>query len=318
MQELTMLPVPNPAAELPPVEGRAGRISLALRLANLTVVIVPVLALAAAAVFLWGWGFRWVDLGLLVGTYILTALGITVGFHRLFVHRSFETNVVVQFILAVLGSMAVQGPLLEWVALHRRHHQHSDAPDDPHTPHHHGGGLLGLLRGLWHAHLGWIFQAAPPDLGRYVKDLSQDRMLWAVSALFPVWVALGLMAPAVLGGVISGSWVGVWTGLIWGGLVRVFLVHHVTWGVNSVCHLWGFRPYRSADQSRNNYVFGVLALGEGFHNSHHAFPTSARHGLRWWQVDVSYYVIRGLALVGLAWNVKVPSRDAQHRELRTS
>jgi stearoyl-CoA desaturase (delta-9 desaturase) len=139
-------------------------------------------------------------------------------------------------------------------------------------------------------------------------------MLRRVSALSLVWVALGLLLPAVLGGVITLTWAGVWTALIWGGLVRVFLVHHVTWSVNSVCHLWGTRPYRSDDHSRNNYLFGVLALGEGFHNTHHAFPTSARHGLRWWQIDISYYVIRGLALVGLAWNLKVPSKQAQLQE----
>jgi stearoyl-CoA desaturase (Delta-9 desaturase) len=264
----------------------------------------------------WGWGFGWTDRGLLLGMYLLTALGITVGFHRLFVHRSFETYTWVKFLWAVLGSMAGQGSLFQWVGMHRRHHQHSDTPDDPHTPHHHGGGVLGLLRGFWHAHIAWFFLPDPPDLDRYVADLRASRALRVASALFPVWVALGLVLPAVLGGVITLSWAGVWTGLIWGGLVRLFLVHHVTWSVNSACHLWGFRPYRSDDQSRNNVVFGILALGEGWHNTHHAFPTSARHGLRWWEVDVSYWVIRALALLGLAWNVKLPTKQAQLREQR--
>ena len=250
--------------------------------------------------------------------YFLTALGITVGFHRLFVHRSFETYTWVKFILAVLGSMAVQGPLLKWVAMHRRHHQYSDTPDDPHSPQHEGQGVLGLLRGFWHAHIGWFFQPDPPDLDHYVKDLRASRTLRVASYLFPLWVVLGLVIPAVLGGVITLSWAGVWTGLIWGGLVRIFLVHHVTWSVNSACHLWGFRPYRSDDQSRNNFVFGILALGEGWHNTHHAFPTSARHGLRWWQIDVSYWVIRTLALLGLAWNLKLPTKQAQEKERRTS
>jgi stearoyl-CoA desaturase (delta-9 desaturase) len=207
--------------------------------------------------------------------------------------------------------------LLQWVAQHRLHHQHSDTPDDPHSPHHEGRGVLGLLRGFWHAHIGWLFLADPPDLDRYVKDLAASRSLRVASYLFPLWVALGLALPAVLGGVITLSWLGVWTGLIWGGLVRIFLVHHVTWSVNSACHLWGFRPYRSDDESRNNALFGVLALGEGWHNTHHAFPTSARHGLRWWQIDVSYWVIRLLAVLGLAWNLKVPTRQAQLRERRT-
>jgi len=286
------------------------------KLANLAGVVVPFAGVLLAVVLLWQQWVDGVDLAIFAVMYLVTALGITVGFHRLFTHRSFETGPVVQFILSVLGSMAVQGPLLDWVAQHRRHHQHSDEPGDPHSPHHHGGGVLGLLRGLWHAHLGWIFDPAPPDLMRYVKDLQQSGMLWTVSSLFPVWVAVGFLVPAVLGGLLTGSWLGVWTGLVWGGLVRVFLVHHVTWSVNSVCHLWGFRPFRSSDQSRDNFVFGVLALGEGFHNAHHAFPTSARHGLRWWQPDVSYYVIRLLALVGLAWNVRLPTEQAQEQARR--
>jgi stearoyl-CoA desaturase (delta-9 desaturase) len=207
--------------------------------------------------------------------------------------------------------MAVQGPMLKWVALHRRHHQHSDTPEDPHSPHHHGRGVLGLLRGAWHAHIGWFFDRDPEDLPRYVPDLRKSRALRVASALFLLWVALGLLIPAVLGGLLTLSWAGVWTGLIWGGLVRVFLVHHVSWSVNSACHLWGLRPYRSDDQSRDNVVFGVLALGEGWHNTHHAFPTSARHGLRWWQVDASYWVIRALALLGLAWDVRLPSAEAR-------
>jgi stearoyl-CoA desaturase (Delta-9 desaturase) len=308
--ELTVLPVADPGAVLPPREAPE-RLSVGVRVATLLTVLLPLLALGVAAVLLWGWGFSWADLGLLLGMYVLTALGITVGFHRLFTHRSFETYGAVQFVFGVLGSMAVQGPLLKWVALHRRHHQHSDESGDPHSPHGHGRGLLGLLRGLWHAHLGWLFDPHPPDLDRYVKDLRQSRLLRLLSALFVVWVALGLLIPAALGGLLAGTWLGVWTGLVWGGLVRVFLVHHVTWSVNSVCHLWGFRPYRSQDESRNNFVFGVLALGEGWHNTHHAFPTSARHGLRWWQPDVSYYVIRALALLGLAWKVKLPSEEAE-------
>jgi stearoyl-CoA desaturase (delta-9 desaturase) len=311
MTELTVLPVADPIAELPPREATADRAPLGLRVASLVAVLVPFFGLLAAGIYLWGWGFSWVDLGLLLAMYFFTAVGITVGYHRLFTHRSFETRPAVQFVLGVLGSMAVEGPLLKWVAMHRRHHQYSDRPEDPHSPHHRGQGLVGLVRGLWHAHLGWILEADPPGLYRYVKDLRQSRLLRVVSALFFVWVALGLAIPAVLGGVLTQTWMGVWTGLLWGGLVRIFAVHHVTWSINSVCHLWGRRPYRTEDESRDNVVFGVLGLGEGWHHSHHTFPTSARHGLRWWQIDVSYWVIRGLALLGLAWNVKVPSREAQ-------
>jgi stearoyl-CoA desaturase (Delta-9 desaturase) len=314
--ELTVLPVANPAAEIP-VDEAPSQISLAVRIANLIAVILPFAGLVAAIVAVWGWGFRWADLGLLLGMYLLTALDITVGYHRLFTHNSFETHRVVQFILGVLGSMAVEGPVLEWVAMHRRHHQHSDEPDDPHSPHHQGRGVRGLLLGIWHAHLGWIFQPGPPDLPRYVRDLQQNSAVRRVSTLFPVWVAIGLVIPAALGGLLTQTWTGVLTGLVWGGLARVFLVHHVTWSVNSICHLWGRQPFRSHDQSRNNAMIGVLSLGEGWHNTHHAFPTSARHGLRWWEIDVSYWVIRALASVGLAWNVKLPSKQAIRREQRT-
>jgi stearoyl-CoA desaturase (delta-9 desaturase) len=308
MTALITVPVSKPIVAIAPRAETAERISLGVRVASLVAVVVPFLGLVAAIVFLWGRGFRWVELGLLLGMYLLTGLGITVGFHRLFTHRAFETNRVVQFLLAILGSMAVEGPLLRWAALHRRHHQHSDQPEDPHSPHHQGRGFLGLLRGAWHAHLGWVFQPNPPELFRYVQDLRQSGMLRTVSALFPIWVAAGLLLPAVLGGLLTGTWTGALFGLVWGGLARIFLVHHVTWSVNSVCHLWGRRPFRTGDHSRNNFLVGVLALGEGWHNNHHAFPTSARQGLRWWQIDIGYGVIHGLALLGLAWKVRLPAK----------
>jgi len=318
MHEVTQSPIANPAAESPASVTTPKRASLTVRIVTLVAILVPLLGVIAAPFFVWGWGFGWTDLGLLLGMYFLTALGITVGFHRLFVHRSFETYLWVQFILAVLGSMAVEGSLLQWVAMHRRHHQFSDTSDDPHSPRHEGHGVFGLLKGFWHAHIGWFFQADPPGLEHYVADLRQSPTLRVASRLFPLWVVLGLVIPAVMGGVIMLSWSAVWTGLIWGGLVRVFLVHHVTWSVNSACHLWGFRPFRSDDLSRNNILFGILALGEGWHNTHHAFPTSARHGLRWWQIDMSYWAIRALAFLGLAWNLKLPTKEVQAKKRRTT
>jgi stearoyl-CoA desaturase (delta-9 desaturase) len=286
--------------------------SLGMKALTVVVVVVPFLGLLAAVALVWGWGFSWVELGVLAGMYLLTGVGITVGFHRLFTHRAFDTNRVVQFILAALGSMSVQGPLLKWVAQHRRHHQHSDQVGDPHSPHTAGRGVLGLLRGFWHAHVGWLFESDPPNLGHYTRDLHQSQVLRVVSALFPLWVATGLLLPAVVGGLLTLTWLGALAGLIWGGLVRIFLVHHVTWSINSVCHLWGWRPFQTDDHSRNSYFFGVLGLGEGWHNNHHAFPTSARYGLRWWQIDVGYWVIRALSLVGLAWNVKLPAKMRLH------
>jgi stearoyl-CoA desaturase (delta-9 desaturase) len=251
-----------------------------------------------------------VELTLLLGMYFITAVGVTVGFHRLFTHRSFETNRVIQFILVVLGSMAFQGPLMTWVAVHRRHHQHSDRELDPHSPHAYGSGVWAMLKGLWHAHIGWLFSANPANLYSYVKDLRQRPLLRWGNDLFVVWVVLGLAIPTLLGWLLIGGWYGALLGFLWGGVLRIFLGHHLTWSVNSVCHFWGLQPFKGMDQSRNNFIFGILGLGEGFHNNHHAFPTSARHGLFWWQLDISYLIIRGLSLVGLAWNVKVPSRAA--------
>jgi stearoyl-CoA desaturase (Delta-9 desaturase) len=282
-------------------------VSFTVRLVSLAFVILPFLGLLGAVILSWGWGFTWVELALLASMYVLTTLGITVGYHRLFSHRSFETHRVVQVILSVLGSMAFQGNLFRWVAVHRRHHQYSDHAGDPHSPYLHGRSILALVRGFWHAHMGWMFAPDPPHLLRYVTDLRQDRLLRVMSALFPVSVAVGLLIPAVLGGILTGSWMGALLGLMWGGLARIFLIHHVTWSINSVCHLWGRRPFQVADESRNNLVFGILAMGEGWHNNHHAFQNSARHGLRWWEIDVSYWVIRGLALMGLAWRIKLPA-----------
>ncbi len=258
----------------------------------------------------WGRGVNWTDLALLLTFYVITVFGVTVGFHRLFVHRSFETYTWMKFIWAVMGSIAVQGSVFHWVGQHRLHHQFSDRDGDPHSPHTQGMGMMGVIKGLWHAHIGWLFQPRTVDIGHYVKDLKAISSLRVADRLFPLWVALGLILPAIIGGVINRSWEGCLTGFIWGGLVRVFLVHHVTWSVNSACHLWGRRMYANNDESRDNLIFGILAFGEGWHNTHHTFPTSARHGLRWWQLDLSYMLIRVLARMRLAWNIKLPSQGA--------
>ncbi len=280
---------------------------LTIRIATLAVVIVPFLGLIAAIVILWGWGFSGIHAGVMAGMYLLTAVGVTVGYHRLFTHKSFQTYPAVTWLLAILGSMAVEGPVLKWVAQHRRHHQHSDHEDDPHSPHLHGAGFGGMVRGLWHAHVGWVFGKDSPNLRRYVADLTSDPVLGVISNLWMLWALLGLLIPTLLGGLLTLSWSGALIGFIWGGLARLFLVHHVTWSVNSICHIWGRQPFRSHDQSRNNVVVGVLALGEGWHNNHHAFPTSARHGLYWWQIDLSYYLILFMQCIGLAWDIRTPS-----------
>lgn len=314
-----------------PETGHDERAPLSIRISNLVTVLLPVAGLVAAIVLLWGIAFNWLYLALLVGMYLATGLGITVGYHRLFTHRSFTAPRPVAVALAALGSMAVEGPVLQWVATHRKHHQHSDRDGDPHSPHiGFGAGLIGTLRGAWHAHLGWLFgsfmsamaregfSGVPERHSKYIKDLEHDRWHRWMSATFPLWVLLGLLIPAVLGGALTWSWSGALLGFIWGGLVRILLLHHVTWSVNSVCHLWGTRPYRSHDHSRNNPIFGVLALGEGWHNNHHAFPASARHGLRWWQLDISYLVILAMSKVGMASDVRIPSRDLINSRRQTA
>jgi len=281
--------------------------TLGVRLAVLAVVIIPFLALAGAIVLLWGAPFHWYYLAMFGVMYTLSTLGIGVGYHRLFTHKSFEAKPFVRLILAVFGSTAVEGPVIKWVATHRMHHQHADVPGDPHSPHGEDRpGVWGVLTGFWHAHVGWLFDADPVNLDRYVPDLLKDRGVQFVHRTFLLWVILGLLIPAALGGLLTGTWWGVLLGFLWGGLVRVLVVHHVTWSINSVCHLWGTRPFATRDESRDNPIFGVLAFGEGWHNAHHAFPTSARHGLAWWKFDLNYLIIRTLALLGLARNIRIP------------
>jgi stearoyl-CoA desaturase (delta-9 desaturase) len=292
-----------------PRSNNAGRLPLVSRCINLLIVLLPMVGLVWAIGMLWGWGFHWIDLGLLVGMYLLTGLGITIGYHRLFAHRSFATSKTLTALWAILGSMAVEGPVIRWVATHRSHHKHSDHDEDPHSPNTHGAGIMNTLRGLLHAHVGWIFYTDKHDLARYVVDFKTDKLILTISKLFPLWVLLSLLIPTAIAGLVTMSWSGAAMGLLWGGLVRILVVHHITWSINSVCHIWGWQPFNSGDKSRNNPIFGVLGFGEGWHNNHHAFPASARHGLHWWQLDVSYIIIRTMAIFGLAWNVKVPNSD---------
>ncbi len=280
----------------------------AYRAALVAVVVVPLVGFVAAVATSWALGvLRPVDLALLVGLYLFTGLGITAGYHRLFSHRSFETRLPVRRLLAVAGSMACQGPLISWVAEHRRHHQLSDRDGDPHSPHHHGEGFGGLLRGLWHAHLGWLFADRGDQRRRYAPDLMAEPAVATVDRNFLVWVGLGLLLPAAAGWAVEPGWRGALLGLLWGGLARIFLVQHVTWSVNSICHVFGSRPFRVGDRSTNNALCALLSLGEGWHNNHHAFPASARHGLSWWQLDLTWAFILALRAVGLAWVVRLPS-----------
>jgi len=262
----------------------------------LIVVIVPLLATILAMWLLWTRAVHLSDIVLLVTMYSLVALGVTAGFHRMLTHRSFRPHPVVKFLLLVLGSMALEGSAIQWAATHLKHHAQADREGDPHSP----------VEGFFHAHVGWMFKNSEADSDTYGRYLTQDRMLVFVSRTFWLWSILSLLIPFAIGG---------WTGLLWGGLVRIFLTHHVTWSVNSVCHTFGKRAFETNDQSRNEWVVGLLAFGEGWHNNHHAFPRSAFHGLRWWQFDLSGYVIRGLERIGLAHDVYRIPADAIARRL---
>ena len=275
------------------------------RTANLVVTVLPVVLVALAAWRAWGGALRWPDLVVLTLTYLLTGLGITVGFHRLFTHRSFKTTAPMRALLAVLGSAAVEGPVIEWVANHRKHHRFSDQPGDPHSPHvDRASGWRGALTGLFHAHVGWLFNDEPmADQERYAKDMLADPIVRFVDRTFLLWVIAGLAFPFCLGVALTGSLAGGLTGLLWGGAVRMFFLHHSTFSINSLCHFFGRRRFATGDESRNLLWLALPTLGEAWHNNHHAFPTSARHGLRWWQLDPSAWLIAGLERVGLVWDV---------------
>jgi stearoyl-CoA desaturase (delta-9 desaturase) len=265
---------------------------------------LPFLGLPLAIWLLWGHGVSAADLAIMASLYVLTGLGIGVGYHRLLTHRSFETSRGLRYMWAILGSLALEGSAIPWVAHHRKHHAFSDDAGDPHSPHGHGDGFRGALKGLAHAHLGWVlFGKRQQDRDRYVGDLKDDRGMNLISDLFPVFAVLTFAIPAALGLVISGSWWGALSGLVWGGLVRVFFLHHVTFAINSICHFAGRRAFATGDQSRNVFWLALPSLGEAWHNNHHAFPTSARHGLRGREIDVAGLVIAAMERLGLAWNV---------------
>jgi stearoyl-CoA desaturase (delta-9 desaturase) len=289
------------------------------RYANLAAVILPFAAFAAAIVLLWNSLVGWTDLAILAVMYLTTALAVTVGYHRLLTHRAFDAPRPVRYTLAVLAQMAVQGSVIDWVADHRKHHAFTDEEGDPHSPHNdHGSGLRGALRGLWYAHTGWLFETqGHAEKRRYARDLLEDPVMRRISRAFPAFVALGLAIPFAAGFALTGTLAGALTALLWGGFVRIFLVHHVTWSINSVCHFFGSRRFETDDMSTNVFWLALPSLGESWHHNHHAFPRSARHGLRWWELDVSALVIGAMERVGLARDVvRIAPARQRERELR--
>ncbi len=272
------------------------------RTANLIGVVVPFVGVLVAVVLLWSHWVDVTDLAILAAMYLLTGLGVTVGFHRLLTHRAFQTYPWIERVFAVLGSLAVEGSVLDWVADHRKHHAYSDREGDPHSPHvGHGTGL----KGLWHAHVGWLFETqGQADWKRYARDLYEDPRMRRIGRRFPTLVLLSLLIPTAAGFVLHGFTLGgAVRGYLWGGLVRIFLVHHVTWSVNSVCHFFGRRRFDVEDRSTNVGWLAVVSLGESWHHNHHAFPRSAYHGLRRWEIDPSGMIISAMDRLGLAWNV---------------
>jgi stearoyl-CoA desaturase (delta-9 desaturase) len=272
------------------------------RIANLGGVVVPFVGVLAAIVLLWNRAVDATDLAIMAVMYVTTAAGITVGFHRLLTHRAFQTYPWLERTFAVMGSLSVQGSVMDWVADHRKHHAHTDVEGDPHSPHvGHGSGL----RGLWHAHVGWLLETqGQADWKKYAPELYEDPAMRTIGRRFPWLVLVSLLVPTIAGFVLHGFTAGgALQGYVWGGLVRIFFVHHVTWSVNSVCHFFGSRRFDIEDHSTNVGWLAVLSLGESWHHNHHAFPRSAYHGLRWWEVDPSGLIIAGMERVGLAWNV---------------
>ncbi|HEV7471347.1 MAG TPA: acyl-CoA desaturase [Pseudonocardia sp.] len=274
---------------------------------------IPPLALAAAVPLTWGWGLDWVDVGLFVGFYVVSGLGVTVGLHRYFTHGSFKASRPLRIALAVAGSMSLQGSVVSWVADHRRHHAFSDKEGDPHSPWLFGTGPLALVRGFWHAHMGWLLERDKTNAERFAPDLLADRDIVRVDDSF-MWIAIAsIVTPGVIGGLATWSWQGALTAFLWAGLVRVALLHHVTWCINSVCHIWGDRPFAARDRSANVWWLAVLSFGESWHNLHHADPTCARHGVKRGQVDISARVIWFFERFGWAHSVRWPTTKRLER-----
>ena len=270
-------------------------------------VILPLLAVAVAVPFAWGWGLSWVDVALFAVFYCISGLGITVSYHRYFTHGSFKAKRWLRVALAIAGSLAVQGPVITWVADHRRHHAFSDRDGDPHSPWAFGTSPLAIAKGFWHAHMGWLFERDQSNAERFAPDLLKDPAIKKVDEYFWLWTLLTLVVPGIIGGLVTWSlWGGV-TAFFWAGLVRVCVLHHVTWSVNSVCHMIGERPFAARDKSANFWPLAILSFGESWHNLHHADPTSARHGVKRGQIDISARVIWLFEKLGWVHSVRWPT-----------
>jgi stearoyl-CoA desaturase (delta-9 desaturase) len=289
------------------VEMLAGKRPLAAHISVYLFVAIPMIALVAAIPFAWGWGLSWLDIVLAVAGYTISILGITVGFHRYFTHGAFKARRWLRVTLALVGSMAVQGPILHWVADHRRHHAFSDREGDPHSPWLFGTSPVAMARGFWHAHMGWIFERDLTNQRRFAPDLLADKDMRIVHKLFGLCTAATLLLPSLIAGLITMSWWNALTAFFWAGLVRVAVLHHVTWSINSICHMIGNRPFTARDRSANFWPLAILSMGESWHNLHHADPTCARHGVGRGQVDISARLIWMFEKFGWVYDVRWPT-----------
>jgi stearoyl-CoA desaturase (delta-9 desaturase) len=285
--------------------GSAGQ-ARAEQVALFAFIVIPLIAVFGAVPLLWGHGIGWSDVIIAVTFYIVAGLGITVGFHRYFTHGSFKAKRGLRIALAIMGTLAIEGPIIRWVSDHRRHHAFSDREGDPHSPHRFGPGVWNLAKGLFYAHVGWLFEPSQSSQVKYSPDLLADKDIKKVNDLFPAIVAVSLLAPAVIGGLVTWSWQGALTAFFWGSIIRVGLLHHVTWSINSVCHTFGERPFKSRDRSTNFWPLAILSFGESWHNLHHADPTCARHGVDPGQLDPSARVIRWFEQAGWAYDIRWP------------
>jgi stearoyl-CoA desaturase (delta-9 desaturase) len=308
-----------------PVLGTSPRITIAndspnpwQRFYALITVLAPIIGAVAAIVVGFYVNVSPIEIILLIVMWALNGIGIELGFHRYFSHSAFQTNSLIKASLAILGSTAGQGPPIYWAANHRRHHQYSDTMGDSHSPNLHGTGGLKKLHGLWHAHMGWIIDLELTNTFLFAKDLLRDPLVCRINQFYFLWLVLGLIIPAAIDGIVSRSWMGVLLGFLWGGLLRIFIAQQVTYAVNSICHVYGHRPFQSNDLSTNNFWLAIPTFGGAWHNNHHTFPNSAITGFHWWQIDLSGLTVTILEKMGLVWNVKRPNPKMLVSKLLTS
>jgi stearoyl-CoA desaturase (Delta-9 desaturase) len=307
--------IPVPSSTRPPVEEDEARPDGKARTITLLIVGLPFVALVLGVIRFWRHGLELRDVVLAVVLYLLVGHGVTIGFHRLLAHKAFSACRPLKLSLIALGSMAFEGGPISWVANHRQHHVFADSAADPHSPQHHGGGLGGQLKGLWHAHVGWMFTARAASLRRHAADLLTDRDIVVVNAMFPMWCVLSLALPFGVGWLLGGGVGAAVSALLWAGLVRVFVLHHATWSVNSLCHMFGRRPFASKDRSTNIGALAIITMGESWHNGHHAFPRSARHGLLRGQWDTSARIITVFERMSWVSDVHSPTPESIRRHL---